>query len=74
MDKYKYIATISSKYQITIPRSIREKLNNKPGQKVAFIPCNGTLHMVIVPSIEKARGMLHGMNINGIREEIDEER
>jgi AbrB family looped-hinge helix DNA binding protein len=68
--------TISSKYQVVIPREVREQFNLKPGQKVVFIPYNGTLRVVIVPSIEKARGMLKGMStsMEGLLEEEDEER
>ncbi len=66
--------TISSKYQVVIPREIREQFNLKPGQKLDFIPFNGTLRVVVVPPIEDARGMLKGMNTDDIREEVDEER
>ena len=66
--------TISSKYQVVIPREVREQFDLKPGQKVVFIPYNGTLRVVIVPPIEKARGMLKGINMEGLREEEDEER
>lgn len=66
--------TISSKYQVVIPREIREQFNLKPGQKLMFIPYKGTLRVVIVPTIEEARGMLKGMNTDNIREEVDEER
>ena len=66
--------TISSKYQVVIPREVRKQFNLKPGQKLMFIPYNGTLRVVIVPPIKKARGMLKGMNTNNIREEADEER
>ena len=66
--------TISSKYQVVIPREVRKQFNLKPGQKIMFIPYNGTLRVVIVPPIKKARGMLKGMNTDNIREEIDEER
>ena len=48
-----HTATISSKYQVVIPREIREKFNLKPGQKIMFIPYNQTLRVVIVPQIEK---------------------
>jgi hypothetical protein len=34
----------------------------------------GTLHVVIVPTIQEAKGMMRGMNTDGIREEVDEER
>ena len=66
--------TISSKYQVVIPREVRKQFNLKPGQKIMFIPYNGTLRVVIVPPIKKARGMLKGMNTENIREEVDEER
>jgi AbrB family looped-hinge helix DNA binding protein len=66
--------TISSKYQVVIPREVRKQFNLKPGQKLMFIPYNGTLRVVLVPPIKKARGMLKGMNTEDIREEVDEER
>ena len=66
--------TISSKYQVVIPREIREQFNLKPGQKIMFIPYNNVLHVVIVPSIKQARGMLKGINTEVLREEVDEER
>jgi len=66
--------TISSKYQVVIPREIREQFNLKPGQKIMFIPYNNTLRVILVRPIKEARGMLTGMNTDGVREEIDEER
>ena len=66
--------TISSKFQVVIPREIREQFGLKPGQKLAFIPYKGTLRVVIVPDIKEARGMLKGMNTEDIREEADEAR
>ena len=66
--------TISSKYQVVIPREVRKQFNLKPGQKLMFIPYNGTLRVVVVPHFKKARGMLKGMNTENIREEVDEER
>lgn len=66
--------TISSKYQVVIPREVRKQFNLKPGQKIMFIPCNGMLRVVVVQPIKKARGMLKGINTDNIREEIDEER
>jgi AbrB family looped-hinge helix DNA binding protein len=66
--------TISSKYQVVIPREVRRQFNLKPGQKIMFIPYNGTLRVVIVPPIEKMRGMLKGIDVRNLREETDEER
>jgi len=66
--------TISSKFQLVIPRKIREEFDLKPGQKVVFIPYKKSMRLVIVPSIEEARGMLAGLDTTNPREEDDEER
>ena len=69
-----YTSTISSKYQVVIPREVRKQFGLKPGQRIAFIPFNKILHVVIVPPIEQARGILKGISTDGLREEEDEER
>lgn len=66
--------TISSKYQVVIPKEVREQFNLKPGHKIMFIPYNNTLRVVVVLPMKAARGMLKGMNTDNIREEVDEER
>jgi len=68
------MSVVSSKFQVVIPRKIREQFNVKAGQKVMFIPYQKSLRVVIVRSIEDAYGMLEGMNTDDIREEEDEER
>ena len=67
------MVTISSKYQVVIPRSIREQFNLKPGQKIMFIPYNNTLRVVIVPPIEEAEGIFEGIDTNPDREKEDRE-
>jgi AbrB family looped-hinge helix DNA binding protein len=68
------LTTISTKYQIVIPREVREQFNLKPGQKVLFIPYKNSIRLVIVPPIKDALGIFKGMNTDNIREEVDEER
>lgn len=63
--------TISSKYQVVIPRTIREKWNVKPGQKVRFILYGNRLEIVPVRDIKEARGFLKGMSSTIQREEED---
>ena len=63
--------TISSKYQIVIPRTIREKWNIKPGQKVRLIVYGNHLEVVPVRDIKEARGFLKGMSSDIEREEED---
>ncbi|MGB9585790.1 MAG: AbrB/MazE/SpoVT family DNA-binding domain-containing protein [Anaerolineales bacterium] len=64
-------ATISSKYQVVIPRAIREKWNVKPGQMVRFIIYGDRLEIVPVRNIKETRGFLKGMSSNIEREEED---
>jgi AbrB family looped-hinge helix DNA binding protein len=66
--------TITSKYRITIPREIRERLGIKPGHKAVFIPFENSLQMVFITSIEDAQGLLEGIDLKVEREEEDEER
>lgn len=63
--------TISSKYQVVIPREVREQFGLKPGQKVVFIPHKKTLRVIIVPPIEEADGFLEGIDTIIEREEDD---
>ena len=65
------VATISSKFQVVIPRKIRDQFGLKPGQKVAFIPYRRSLRVVIVPPIEEAYGFLEGIDTNVDRDEED---
>ena len=61
--------TISSKFQMVIPRAIREKWNIKPGQKVRLIVYGNHLEVVPVRDIREARGFLKGMSSDIEREE-----
>jgi len=63
--------TISSKYQMVIPRAIREKWNVKPGQKVRLIIIGNRLEVVPVRDIKEARGFLKDINTISAREEED---
>lgn len=63
--------TISSKFQMVIPRAIREKWNIKPGQKVRLIVYGNHLEVVPVRDIREARGFLKGMTSDIEREEED---
>lgn len=63
--------TISSKYQMIIPRAIREKWGIKPGQKVRLIVYGNRLEVVKVRDIKEMRGFLKGMSSNIEREEED---
>jgi AbrB family looped-hinge helix DNA binding protein len=65
------IATVSSKFQISIPKEVRDQLGLRPGQKVAFIAKPGGFVMVPVPKREDLAGMARGANTEGYRDRND---
>jgi len=65
--------TVSSKYQIVIPREARQKLGISSGTRLQAIPEAGGLRLVKEPSIDEICGLLRGMPVDdaGIRSERD---
>lgn len=61
------IGTVSSKFQITIPKKIRDQLHIQPGQKFIFIPKGECLELVPKRDIKQVRGLLAGVNTENIR-------
>jgi AbrB family looped-hinge helix DNA binding protein len=51
------IVTISSRYQIDIPKEIRERFKIKPGDKALFIPRGKTFEIVFARSNEELEEM-----------------
>jgi AbrB family looped-hinge helix DNA binding protein len=62
---------ISSKYQISIPKTVRERMAWRPGQEIAFIAKADGVLMVAVPEREELAGMAHGANPEGYRDRND---
>lgn len=57
-----YTVTISPKYQIVIPKEIREELHLTPGEKLHVFSYQNRLEFVPVKDIKKMRGFFkrHG--------------
>lgn len=60
--------TVSTKYQVVIPKRIRQILGIKPGQKVHMIPYMGRIEIVPVEDIKNSRGFLQGIDTTVDRE------
>jgi AbrB family looped-hinge helix DNA binding protein len=67
------ITTVSSKYQIVIPKEIRERLKIRPGQKLQMIEIGRRIELIPVEPIQNARGFLKGMDTSNYRDEEDRE-
>jgi AbrB family looped-hinge helix DNA binding protein len=62
------IVTVSPKYQVVIPRRVREALDLKPGQKVQVLLYEGRIELILVRPIEEMRGFLEGIDTTVERE------
>lgn len=54
--------TISPKYQVVIPKEIREALHLQPGEKLQVFRYQNRLEFVPVKDIKKMRGFLKGID------------
>ena len=60
--------TISPKFQVVIPKGIRDRLNLRPGQKVQAIVYENRIELVPVRPIKQMRGFLKGIDTTVPRE------
>ncbi|NMB55097.1 MAG: AbrB/MazE/SpoVT family DNA-binding domain-containing protein [Leptolinea sp.] len=67
------LTTVSSKYQIVIPREIRENLKITPGQKLQMIQIGRRIEILILEPIENARGLFPNLDTSNYRDEDDGE-
>jgi len=63
------IVTVSPKYQVVIPKSVRESLRLRPGQKMRVIEYDGRIEFIPERDINELRGFLKGINTEFEREE-----
>jgi len=67
--------TVSSKYQIAIPKEIRNLLGIKSGTRLQAIPDKQGFRLVKEPEIDEIKGLIGGMPVvdSSIRDERDRE-
>lgn len=53
--------TVSSKYQIVIPRPVRDELGIEPGQRIHVLAYDGRIELIPVRPIKEMRGFLRGL-------------
>ena len=61
--------TISPKFQVVIPKEIRDSLGLRPGQQVQAIEYQGRVELVPVRSAAQMRGFLSGIDTTVPRED-----
>lgn len=60
--------TVSPKFQIVIPKTIRENMEIKAGQKFQLIPYNDRIEIIPVRNVKDMRGFLKGIDTTVLRE------
>jgi AbrB family looped-hinge helix DNA binding protein len=64
-------ATLSSKFQISIPKSVREEQRWEAGQEFVFIPKGKGVLVMPVPELEELAGIAKGASKEGYRDRSD---
>jgi AbrB family looped-hinge helix DNA binding protein len=64
-------ATLSSKYQISIPKAVREQQHWEAGQEFVFIPKGKGVLVMPVPGLEQLAGLAKGARRGDYRDRKD---
>jgi len=56
------VVTISARYQVVIPKDVREQLELTPGQRMQALPFKGRVELIPLEPIEAARGFVRGID------------
>ena len=62
--------TVSPKFQVVIPKAIREKLGLSPGQKGQAIVYGDRIELIPMRSVKEVRGFLKGIDTT-VEREVD---
>ena len=60
--------TVSPKYQVVIPKEVRESLGIYSGQKVQVLTYQNRIELVPIKPMKKMRGFLKGINAKVARD------
>jgi AbrB family looped-hinge helix DNA binding protein len=63
--------TLSSKFQLVLPRGARERLKLRPGMKITVLDKGGVLYLVPERPLRTYRGIVRGVSPRGLREKKD---
>jgi AbrB family looped-hinge helix DNA binding protein len=60
--------TISPKYQVVIPREVRQSMEIKPGSKVQVLLYENRIELIPMENLKRMRGFLKGIDTTVERE------
>ena len=59
---------VSPKYQVVIPKTVRDALNLRPGQRMQVVEYEGRIEFIPERDFKELRGFLKGINTEFKRE------
>jgi len=62
------VVTVSPKFQVVIPKEIRDRLGIRPGQKIQAFAFEDRIELVPLQPMESLRGFLRGIDTTVERE------
>jgi AbrB family looped-hinge helix DNA binding protein len=62
------MVTVSPKFQVVIPRAIREAMGLEPGQKVQVLQYQNRIELIPIRPIRSMRGFLNGIDTRVVRD------
>ena len=63
--------TVSSKYQVVIPKAVRERVHLRPGQKLIVVVRGNVISLVPEVPLAQLRGLVKGIDAADLREKDD---
>jgi AbrB family looped-hinge helix DNA binding protein len=63
--------TLSSKYQLVLPRGARERLQLRPGMRITVVDKGGVIFLIPERPLRTYRGIARGVMPRGLREKKD---
>ena len=67
------VATLSSKFQVSIPKEVRDALGLEAGQKIVFINTGTSVKLLAQPSMADLVGIARGASTADIRDRTERE-
>lgn len=65
-------ATLSSKFQISVPKTVRDELHWEAGQEFVFVPKGKGVLLMPVSELEQLAGLVKGAHANDYRDRQDQ--